>query len=139
MADLEDELIHALGMGQVEEIIRAEGDLRAWHTFLRQPAHHGRPRQQQLRRFRGTKKGRTRRYGHLLVEDLDPWAGTGPTRRPLHGLVTDGRKRDHSQFGRPAPAPGQRREKSSPSLQGGRGPHRLALAVEDARQEADGS
>ncbi|TJZ54212.1 ATP-dependent endonuclease [Streptomyces piniterrae] len=72
VTDLEDELIRALGTASVEEIIRAEGDLRAWQTFLHQPAHHGRPRQQQLRRFLGTKKGRKIRYGHLLVEALDP-------------------------------------------------------------------
>ncbi|KUL20755.1 TOPRIM nucleotidyl transferase/hydrolase domain-containing protein [Streptomyces regalis] len=70
--DLEDELIRALGTARVEEIVRTEGDLRAWQTFLRQPAQHGRPRQQQLRRFLGTKKGRKIRYGHLLVEALEP-------------------------------------------------------------------
>ncbi|MFE1149066.1 TOPRIM nucleotidyl transferase/hydrolase domain-containing protein [Streptomyces albidoflavus] len=71
-ADLEDELIRALGTARVEEILRAEGDLRAWQTFLRQPAQLGRPRPQQLRRFLGTKKGRKIRYGHLLVEALGP-------------------------------------------------------------------
>ncbi|MEV6246062.1 TOPRIM nucleotidyl transferase/hydrolase domain-containing protein [Streptomyces sp. NPDC051742] len=72
VADLEDELIRALGTARVEEIIRAEGDLRAWQTFLRQPAQHDRPRHQQLRRFLGTKKGRKIRYGLLLVEALAP-------------------------------------------------------------------
>ncbi len=72
VADLEDELIRALGTARVEEIIRAEGDLRAWQTFLRQPAQHDRPRHQQLRRFLGTKKGRKIRYGLLLVEPLAP-------------------------------------------------------------------
>ncbi|MPY56603.1 TOPRIM nucleotidyl transferase/hydrolase domain-containing protein [Streptomyces spongiae] len=72
VTDLEDELIRALGTARVEEIVRAEGDLRAWQTFLHQPAHHGRPRQQQLRRFLGTKKGRKIRYGRLLVEALAP-------------------------------------------------------------------
>ncbi|MFJ4944705.1 MULTISPECIES: TOPRIM nucleotidyl transferase/hydrolase domain-containing protein [unclassified Streptomyces] len=71
-ADLEDELIRALGAARVEEIVRAEGDLRAWQTFLRQSAQVGRPRPQQLRRFLGTKKGRKIRYGHLLVEALGP-------------------------------------------------------------------
>jgi hypothetical protein len=71
-ADLEDELIRALGTARVEEVVRTEGDLRPWQTFLHQPAHNGRPRQQQLRRFLGTKKGRKIRYGRLLVEALDP-------------------------------------------------------------------
>ncbi|MGX5185371.1 TOPRIM nucleotidyl transferase/hydrolase domain-containing protein [Streptomyces avermitilis] len=72
VTDLEDELIRALGTARVEEILRAEGDFRSWQTFMRQPAHHGRPRQQQLRRFLGTKRGRKIRYGRLLVEALDP-------------------------------------------------------------------
>ncbi|MGW1733814.1 TOPRIM nucleotidyl transferase/hydrolase domain-containing protein [Streptomyces sp. AM2-3-1] len=84
VADLEDELIRALGTSRVEEIIRDEGDLRAWQTFLRQPAQHGRPRQQQLRRFLGTKKGRKIRYGRLLVETLD----LGRVPAPLDDLVT---------------------------------------------------
>lgn len=72
VSDLEDELIRALGTAGVEEIVRAEGDHRAWRTFLHQPAQHDRPRHQQLRRFLGTKKGRKIRYGHLLVEALSP-------------------------------------------------------------------
>lgn len=71
-ADLEDELIRALGTARVEEVIGAEGDLRAWQTFVQQPAQHGRPPQQQLRRFLGTKKGRKIRYGRVLVEALAP-------------------------------------------------------------------
>ncbi|MET8096612.1 TOPRIM nucleotidyl transferase/hydrolase domain-containing protein [Streptomyces sp. NPDC005236] len=71
-ADLEDELIRALGVSRVEELIEAEGDLRALQTFLRQPAQRGRTPQQQLRRFLGTKKGRKIRYGRVLVEALTP-------------------------------------------------------------------
>ncbi|MGG2461110.1 TOPRIM nucleotidyl transferase/hydrolase domain-containing protein [Streptomyces sp. RGM 3693] len=81
-ADLEDELIRALGTAGVEEIFRAEGDFRAWLTFQRQPAQHGRPRHQQVRRFLGTKKGRKIRYGRLLVEALAP----DRTPPPLDGL-----------------------------------------------------
>ncbi|GAA3496487.1 hypothetical protein GCM10019016_035880 [Streptomyces prasinosporus] len=71
-ADLEDELIRALGVARVEELIRAEGDLRPLRTFLRQPAQRGRTAQQQMRRFLGTKKGRKIRYGRVLVEALAP-------------------------------------------------------------------
>ncbi|MEU1146854.1 TOPRIM nucleotidyl transferase/hydrolase domain-containing protein [Streptomyces sp. NPDC005863] len=77
-ADLEEELIRALGTETVEEIVRVEGDLRAWQTFVRQPAQHGRPREQQLRRFLGTKKGRKIRYGRLLVEALAPEQAPAP-------------------------------------------------------------
>ncbi|MFB9581085.1 TOPRIM nucleotidyl transferase/hydrolase domain-containing protein [Streptomyces goshikiensis] len=82
-ADLEDELIRALGTTGVEEILRAEGDFRAWQTFQRQPAQHGRPRHQQVRRFLGTEKGRKIRYGRLLVEALAP----DRTPAPLDGLL----------------------------------------------------
>ncbi|QPP07843.1 ATP-dependent endonuclease [Streptomyces bathyalis] len=83
-ADLEDELIRALGPARVEELVRAEGDLRALRTFLRQPAQRGRTSQQQLRRFLGTKKGRKIRYGRVLVEALEP----GRTPAPLDELLT---------------------------------------------------
>ncbi|MFH8610911.1 TOPRIM nucleotidyl transferase/hydrolase domain-containing protein [Streptomyces sp. NPDC018029] len=82
-ADLEDELIRALGTARVEEIVENEGDLRAWQTLQRQPAHQGTPRHQQLRRFLGTKKGRKIRYGSLLTEALAP----GEVPAPLDGLL----------------------------------------------------
>ncbi|MFC8363158.1 TOPRIM nucleotidyl transferase/hydrolase domain-containing protein [Streptomyces griseorubiginosus] len=89
VADLEDELIRALGTARVEEIVEADGDLRPWQTFLSQPAQHGRPRDQQLRRFLGTKKGRKIRYGHLLVEALDADRVPGPLEK-LFGALGDG-------------------------------------------------
>ena len=81
-ADLEEEMIRALGTEAVEEIVRTEGDDRPLQTFLRQPAQHGRPRAQQLRRFLGTKKGRKIRYGTLLAEALSP----DRVPEPLDGL-----------------------------------------------------
>ncbi|MGP4114929.1 TOPRIM nucleotidyl transferase/hydrolase domain-containing protein [Streptomyces sp. 4N509B] len=83
-ADLEDELIRALGETRVEELVRAEGDLRALQTFLRQPAQRDRTSQQRLRRFFGTKKGRKIHYGRVLVEALDP----DRVPAPLDGLLT---------------------------------------------------
>ncbi|QYX82536.1 TOPRIM nucleotidyl transferase/hydrolase domain-containing protein [Streptomyces akebiae] len=71
-ADLEDELIRALGTGRVEQIVHDADESRPWQTFLQQPAQHGRPRDQQLRRFMSTRKGRKIRYGRLLVEALAP-------------------------------------------------------------------
>ncbi|MEW2254651.1 TOPRIM nucleotidyl transferase/hydrolase domain-containing protein [Streptomyces sp. NPDC047869] len=82
-ADLEDELIRALGVTRVAELVRAEGDERALETFLRQPAQRGRTAQQQLRRFFGTKKGRKIHYGRVLVEALE--ADRVPA--PLDGLL----------------------------------------------------
>ncbi|MFC5666419.1 TOPRIM nucleotidyl transferase/hydrolase domain-containing protein [Kitasatospora misakiensis] len=80
VADLEAELIRALGVARVEEIVEAEGDLPAWQTFVRQPAHQGGVPERQLRRFLGTKKGRKIRYGHLLVEALEPGREPAPLR-----------------------------------------------------------
>ncbi|MGW7434211.1 TOPRIM nucleotidyl transferase/hydrolase domain-containing protein [Streptomyces sp. NPDC054861] len=85
-ADLEDELIRALGPPRVEALVGAEGDLRALRTFLRQPAQRGRTAQQQLRRFLGTKKGRKIRYGHVLVEALAPDRVPAPLDDLLAGL-----------------------------------------------------
>lgn len=69
-ADLEDELIRALGPRRVTELVQAEGDLVALETFQQQPAQRDRTPQQQLRRFLGTRRGRKIRYGHVLVEAL---------------------------------------------------------------------
>lgn len=83
-ADLEDELIRALGAARVREIVQAEGDLRALRIFLRQPAQQDRTTEQQLRRFLGTKKGRKIHYGRVLVEALAPDAVPAP----LDALLT---------------------------------------------------
>ncbi|MFE1753882.1 TOPRIM nucleotidyl transferase/hydrolase domain-containing protein [Streptomyces anandii] len=83
-ADLEDELIRALGAARVEQLVQDEGDSRALRTFLRQPAQRNRLPQQQFRRFLGTKKGRKIHYGRVLVEALD--ADRVPA--PLDGLLS---------------------------------------------------
>ena len=70
-ADLEDELIRALGTDVVEEVVRAAGEIRQLRTFQDQPFQRDRPLDAQLRRFLGTKSGRKIRYGRLLVEALD--------------------------------------------------------------------
>ncbi len=70
-ADLEDELIRALGAASVEQVIEAEGELGSWRTLQKQPAQQGRTREAQLRRFMGTRGGRKIRYAVLLVEALD--------------------------------------------------------------------
>ena len=70
-ADLEDELIRALGAVSVEQIVEAQGDLGSFRTLQKQPAWRGRPTDQQLRRFIGSGSGRKIRYARLLVEALD--------------------------------------------------------------------
>jgi hypothetical protein len=70
-ADLEDELIRALGVAAVERVVDAEGELNAFRTLQKQPAWRGRPTDEQLRRFIGTHSGRKFRYARLLVEALE--------------------------------------------------------------------
>jgi hypothetical protein len=84
VADLEDELIRALGTGRVEELIEAEGESGPFRTFTRQPAHRGERRDQQLHRFMGTRSGRKIRYGHVLAAALDLALIPGP----LAGLLS---------------------------------------------------
>lgn len=70
-ADLEDELIRALGTVAVEQVIRAQGDLRSFRTFQRQPAQQQRTSGEQLHRFMGTRSGRKSQYARLLAGALD--------------------------------------------------------------------
>jgi OLD-like protein len=69
-ADLEDELIRALGAAAVEEVLASNGDLNPFRTFQKQPAWRGRPADHQLRRFMGSADSRKLRYARLLLEAL---------------------------------------------------------------------
>jgi hypothetical protein len=70
-ADLEDELIRALGYAAVEQIIRAQGELRPFRTFQKQPAQQRQDLAGQLHRFMGTRSGRKSQYARLLAGALD--------------------------------------------------------------------
>ena len=70
-ADLEDELIRALGYAVVEQIIRAQGELRPFRTFQKQPAQQRQDLGEQLHRFMGTRSGRKSQYARLLAGALD--------------------------------------------------------------------
>ena len=82
-ADLEDELIRALGPLGVQEVIEAQGELRSFRTFQKQPAQRERTVEQQLRRFMGTHSGRKAQYGQSLVDHLD----LARTPRPLSRVL----------------------------------------------------
>ena len=69
-ADLEDELIRAVGPERVEAVLAAEGELGSFRIMQRQPAQRDRAWPAQLRRFIGSRSGRKARYGRLLVEAL---------------------------------------------------------------------
>jgi OLD-like protein len=71
VADLEDELIRALGAASVEEVVDAQGDLGSFRTLQKQPAWQGRTTEEQLRRFMGSGGSRKIRYARLLVDALD--------------------------------------------------------------------
>jgi hypothetical protein len=68
VADLEDELIRALGSERVETVLAEHGSLDAFRTFQNQPAWRGRPIDAQLRRFLRASDRRKLRYARLLVE-----------------------------------------------------------------------
>lgn len=70
-ADLEDELIRALGIEAVEAVVASLGELTSFRTMQQQPAQRDRRRDQQLRRFMGTRGGRKIRYASALVDALD--------------------------------------------------------------------
>jgi hypothetical protein len=70
VADLEDELIRALGAAAVEQVIDSQGGLRSFRTLQKQPAWRGRPTEEQLRRFFGSYGGKIQ-YARALVEALD--------------------------------------------------------------------
>jgi hypothetical protein len=82
-ADLEDELIRALGAAAVEEVVEAQGDLRPFRTMQKQPEWRGRPREEQLRRFMGSGGRRKIRYARLLVDALDLTQVPQPLERVL--------------------------------------------------------
>jgi hypothetical protein len=92
VADLEEELIRALGAAAVERALAANGDLRSFRTLQKQPAWRGRSPEQQLRRFMGSGGRRKIRYARFLVEALD----LADVPRPLDRLLAQLRPGDAS-------------------------------------------
>ena len=70
-ADLEDELIRALGLDRVEAVIAAAGETRSLHLLAQMPAQRGWSRLAVVRRFLCSQSGRKARYAALFVEALD--------------------------------------------------------------------
>ncbi len=70
-ADLEDELIRALGAPRVEQVVDAQGDLGSFRTLQKQPEWRERTTEEQLRRFMGSGGSRKIRYARLLADALD--------------------------------------------------------------------
>jgi hypothetical protein len=80
VANLEDELIRALGAASVEALIEAQGELGSFRTYQKQPAHRERSGEEQLWGFMWNRKIR---YARLLVEALD----LARVPRPLDGVL----------------------------------------------------
>lgn len=66
--DLEEELTRAVGPAGMERVLTEQGELRAFRTYQRPPAHRDRPLDEQLHGFMWNRK---QRYAVLLVEALD--------------------------------------------------------------------
>ena len=66
--DLEDELTRAVGPKGMERMLEEQGELRAFRTYQKQPAHRARPLEEQLHGFMWNRK---QRYAVLLVDALD--------------------------------------------------------------------
>lgn len=82
-ADLEDELIRALGPDEVERLVETAGQLRSFRTLQQQPALRERSLHDQLRRLMSGRSGNKERYGALMAEAV-PWERVP---RPLAGVL----------------------------------------------------
>jgi hypothetical protein len=68
--DLEDELVRALGIDAVLDVLAAHGERASFEVIQKQPAWRGRPREEQLRRFLRSQSRRAP-AGTWFVEALD--------------------------------------------------------------------
>ncbi|HEY7360950.1 MAG TPA: ATP-dependent endonuclease, partial [Streptosporangiaceae bacterium] len=82
-ADLEEELIRALGVAAVERVIQAQGEIRSLRILQQMPPWQGQSPERQLHRFIGTRSGRKSLYARLLVSALD----LTRVPRPLDGVL----------------------------------------------------
>ncbi len=80
VADLEEELVRALGSAAVLQVIEAQGELGPFRTFQKQLAKRDLVLDEQLWRFMWNRKIR---YAPLLVEALD----LDRVPRPLDGVL----------------------------------------------------
>jgi hypothetical protein len=78
--DLEDELTRAVGPEEMERVLAEQGELRAFRTYQKQPAHRAERLEEQLYGFMWNRK---QRYAVLLVEALD----LEQVPRPLHRVL----------------------------------------------------
>jgi OLD-like protein len=82
--DLEDELISAIGVAEVEALLDSQGDLGSFRSLQRQPQWRGQPVRAQLRRFLAAGSRRKLRYARLLVGAV----AVDRLPRPLDGVLS---------------------------------------------------
>ncbi|MBR7838399.1 ATP-dependent endonuclease [Actinospica durhamensis] len=82
-ADLEDELIRALGPAEVVLLVEAQGQARSFRTLRRQPALRDQSLHDQLRRLMSGRSGGKERYAAAMAEAV-PWAQVPA---PLAGVL----------------------------------------------------
>ncbi len=70
-ADLEDELIRAIGAEQVERLVEAEGEIASFRRLQRQPAQRDRTLHDQLRGLMGGRSGGKHRYARIMAEAVE--------------------------------------------------------------------
>jgi OLD-like protein len=70
-ADLEDELIRAIGAQQVEQLVEAQGEIASFRRLQRQPALRERSLHDQLRRLMSGRSGGKLRYAGIMAEAVD--------------------------------------------------------------------
>jgi len=69
--DLEGELIRALGIERMQELLAEHGELARFRRFQWQPAQRERSTDAQLRRFLGTHSGRKARFAPIMIDALE--------------------------------------------------------------------
>ena len=82
--DLEDELLRALGVEEIEAFIESQGELGGFRIMQQQPAQRMRSLHQQARRFMGSRSGRKERYAPAIDQPALPLARIP---RPLDELL----------------------------------------------------
>ena len=88
-ANLEDELSRALAPAGMEDLFEAQGELNAFRTYQKQPAHRDEPIEAQVRGFLWNRK---HEYAVLIVNELDLDRIPRPLDRVLaHALEGSGR------------------------------------------------
>lgn len=83
--DLEDELIRAVGIAEVEALLESQGDIWSFRLFQNQPNWRSRDPELQMWRYLRSSSRRNLRYARLLVEAA---VGRDGLPRPLDALLT---------------------------------------------------